>query len=320
MISYFDDFGAMLPEQLARMGLATFTRWCELLGIGLKLKKSEGCEKITSLGLLGTFPNSGYRQKLQAALTTEKATRWPHGILGHISTGFLSSHELGELTGKLCFSQTCLFGEFARAHLRCLYRKLRARRYCAALSKFETMSLRWWADVISRLQPRTPWGSGKGPDYVLYTDAATSSGRIAALLLKGNKLPPIVLILAVARAPNFWMSRFNAQNRIFGMEMLAPLASIWMNRKKLTCASINLYIDNDNVLTSLVRGGSSCDIISATVACFWRISEARSIDIWIGRVPSKKNPADIPARQAHIPFPVNKRVGLENYSIPYNCP
>ena len=38
MISYFDDFGAMLPEQLAQKEIATFAKWRILLGIGLKLK------------------------------------------------------------------------------------------------------------------------------------------------------------------------------------------------------------------------------------------------------------------------------------------
>ena len=163
-------------------------------------------------------------------------------------------------------------------------------------------------DVISSLKPRIPRPLCKGPDYVLYTDAATSTTRIDALLSQGNSLPPVALILAVSRAPTSWIRRFHHKNLIFGLELLAPLAFIWQHRKLLSGEAINLYIDNNNVLTSLVRGDSTNSFIAAMVACFWRIAEAFSIDIWLGRVSSKKNPSDLPTRQAQIPYPVKKRV------------
>ena len=90
--------------------------------------------------------------------------------------------------------------------------------------------------------------------------------------------------------------------------MLAPLSFIWMKRHQLQNKSVNLYIDNNNVITSLVRGDSSNDLIAAMVACFWRIAEAYNIDIWLGRVNTKLNPADLPTRKAKIPFPVKERV------------
>ena len=57
MLSYFDDFGGLLPAKLARQGLSTFSRWCEILGISLKLEKSEVGANITFLGLKGSFPS-----------------------------------------------------------------------------------------------------------------------------------------------------------------------------------------------------------------------------------------------------------------------
>ena len=308
MVSYFDDFGAMLPKQLAQQGLQTFTRWCELLGIQLKKKKSETGEKITFLGLLGTFPDPTRKQKLRVTLTPEKADKWSKAIRNVLHVGSISSQELEKLIGKLCFSQTCLFGKFARTQLRCLYRKLHTPRYQPRITKFERMTLYWWVDVIASLQPRIPRSPGRAPNFVIYTDAATSSGKIASLLFKGEQLPPKVLIQAASRAPRFWTRHFRPKNLIFGLEMLAPLAFVWMIREKLKGSTVNLYIDNNNVITSLIRGDSSCDIISAMVACFWRTAEAYSIDIWVGRVSSKRNPADIPTREALFPFPINKRV------------
>ena len=308
MLSYFDDFGALLPASLASRGLRVFSRWRELLGISLKLAKSEVGPRITFLGLLGSSPSVAGGMKLQVALTEEKASRWTASISNYLKEGVISSNELEKLIGKLCFSHTCLFGKFARTQLRCLYRKLYAPKYIAHLASHERLTLRWWIDVLSNLSPRVPRGSSHPPDFVLYTDAATSANRIAALLFKGSTKPPLVITLAVSRVPNFRRKRFNSKDTIFGLEMLAPLAFLWMNRKQRAGSSINLYIDNNNVLTALVRGDSGTDLIAAMIAMFWRIAEAYSIDIWLGRVASKRNPADLPTREAPITFKVEKRV------------
>ena len=37
MLSYFDDFAALLPSSLSSHGLRVFSRWCELLGISLSI-------------------------------------------------------------------------------------------------------------------------------------------------------------------------------------------------------------------------------------------------------------------------------------------
>ena len=314
MLSYVDDFGALLPASLASRGLRVFSRWCDLPGISPKLAKSEVGPRVTFLGLLGSFPSVKGGMQLIATLTEEKAKRWTDSILRRLKEGVTSPNELAKLTGKLRFSQTCLFGKFDRAQLLCLYQKLYAPRYLARLESRERLTPRWRVDVLSNLSPSFPRGSPHPPDFVLYTDAASSANRIEALLFKGSAKPPIVLELAVSYVPNFWRKRFNSKNVIFGLEMLAPLAFLWENRRQLAGSAINLYIDNDNVLTSLVRGDSGTDIIAAMIAVFWRIAEAYSIDIWLGRVASKRNPADRPTRDAPITFRAEKRVGFTQIS------
>ena len=307
IVSYFDDFGALLPSPLAKRGLEVFTAFCSHLGITLKKTKSEVGPKITYLGLLGAFPTRGNGGRLTVSLTPEKAKKWSENIGRILKEQRISAHELEKLIGKLCFSQTCLFGKFARTQLRCLYRKLHAPRFVPNLSKAENLVLHWWNDVISKLSPRIPRGENFFPDFVLYTDAATLSNRIAAVLFRGNSSDPVVSKLTHSKVPNFWLRKFNSKNTIFGLEMLAPLAFLWENRELLKGKAINLYIDNNNVLTSLVRGDSGTDIIAAMIALFWRISESYQIDIWLGRVPSKRNPADLPTRSASLPFKVLKR-------------
>ena len=76
MIRYFDDFGAPLPASIAKKGLRTFTRRCDLLGISLKTAKSEVGPNITFLGLLGSFRSKINGMQIKVTLTKEKADRW----------------------------------------------------------------------------------------------------------------------------------------------------------------------------------------------------------------------------------------------------
>ena len=87
MISYFDDFGALLPAEIARKGLQTFTQLRQLLGITLKSAKSEVGPHITFLGLRGSFPSQQNGMKLTASLTPEKAQRWTGVIRQHLKEG-----------------------------------------------------------------------------------------------------------------------------------------------------------------------------------------------------------------------------------------
>ena len=137
MLSYFDDFGALLTAAMAHEGLDTFTKWRSLLGIKLKTAKSVVWESVTFLGLAGSFPTVKGGMKLRVSLTPEKAKNWADTMLGVLKEGRIPPHTLEKLIGKLSFSQTCLFGKFDRTQLRCLYRKLHAPTYIAHINKFE---------------------------------------------------------------------------------------------------------------------------------------------------------------------------------------
>lgn len=59
LLSFFDDYGAIAPSELAEIPLHTVTLFCEKLGIKLKIPKSEFDQKVTFLGLGGGLPCRG---------------------------------------------------------------------------------------------------------------------------------------------------------------------------------------------------------------------------------------------------------------------
>ena len=70
-LSYFGDFAAFLRDGLAEKALSVFTRFCDILGFQLKTGKSSVGNKITFLGLLGTFPSDANRGRLLISLPGE---------------------------------------------------------------------------------------------------------------------------------------------------------------------------------------------------------------------------------------------------------
>ena len=167
--------------------------------------------------------------KPQASLPPEKASSWSALVRSFTGAGTIRFQELESLVGKLGFSQTCLFGEFARIQLRPLYRKLYDRSFSPHLTSDELSNLAWRADVLSELNPRIPRGCQRTPDWVLFTDAATSTNIFAAVLFRGGaRRNSPVFRLTSGKVPACWLSRFHRREKIYGPDLLPPLAFIWM--------------------------------------------------------------------------------------------
>ena len=118
---------------------------------------------------------------------------------------------------------------------------------------------------------------------------------------------PKIGLLVVSQVPKYWATAFVRTNMIYGLEMLALLAFIFTMRHRLAGKSINIYIDNNNALCSLIRGDANTEIIAHMCATFWRALQVMGIDVWLGRVGSKLNIADLPTRDPPLPFPVGSR-------------
>ena len=107
------------------------------------------------------------------------------------------------------------------------------------------------------------------PDFIVYTDAALLSRRIAGLIFVDSANGPAASLLAEAVTPKFWLSKFNKKNPIIGLEMLAPLAFIHSVPNLFQGKRVNFYIDNDAAADTLIRGDCSVPILASTIRAFW---------------------------------------------------
>ena len=77
MICFFDDFGALAPDELEGPALMVFPIFCSLLGIKLKTAKSESGQMPAFLGLEGSSPCEDNEYIRSVSLTQEKLTNEP---------------------------------------------------------------------------------------------------------------------------------------------------------------------------------------------------------------------------------------------------
>ena len=112
-----------------------------------------------------------------------------------------------------------LFGKFARTQLRPFYRKLYAAKCAPLLATAELRTLRWWAEILASPKPRIPRGVDRIPDFVVYTDAATKSNKMAAMAIHRVDKQPSIFQLLVSHTPKFWRKHLHPRNIIMGCEI-----------------------------------------------------------------------------------------------------
>ena len=148
---------------------------------------------------------------------------------------------------------------------------------------------------------------------MLFTDAAAKTGIFAAILRNGgSRTADSALYRTTDVVPHAWPSLFLCKNKIYETEILSPLAFVWFHASIIRNSSINLYMGSNNCIASLARGDTPGDFLAGAVAEFRRICRLLSIDIWIGRVRSKLNIADLPTKKAKLPLRVGKTEAFPN--------
>ena len=301
-IGYFGDFGFFAYAPDSAMDMATFSEFCSLLGLSLKMAKSSIGTRNTFLGISAHFPAPTNRMTLTLALTPEKASTWASLIDRFIAEGHISHAQLEALIGRLGFAQTAVFGRFARAMIKPLYTKLYAKRYNSAIAPPLMRNLRWWGATLMNIIPRVVAFDRSNPDWVLYTDAAFDSGpqgaRIAALFFRTHKNPPhhIAEVLVTGRPNQEELKFFSQTSTIFGLELIAIVLAVYQARATLRNKAIVIYTDNNSALAALIKGDSTAPAAFSMIALFWFLAATYNIAIWMERVETKRNIADLPTR------------------------
>ena len=241
---------------------------------------------------------------LSVDLKGSKKGKWAERISQFHEAGLISHKELESITGRLSYSQTSIFGRFGRALMQPLYRKSNAAFYQPALSPSDIRVLEWRRGMLLAARPRVIYPMTSTPQRIIFTDEATST-LIAAIIIfypSSCAVVPVAEACRVMTAGQGMCDLFIETNLIYGLEMLANVQTAADPDLDLDGQCVTFYIDDNNAISALIKGGSGTVIISVLSRIFWEICGRSGIMPWLERAPSPVNIADIPARFGELPF------------------
>ena len=307
LVNYYDDFGAYCPASILFEASSSFSKFSNSLGALLNDEKTKFGETIKFLGLKGVFPSIGNGMLLRIFLPKSKIEKWSTEVEEILRCGSVEHKPLEKIIGKLSFTQTSIFGRFGRTMLRPLYNKKNAHPYVSTLSEDDKDNLRWWVASIRACIPRVVEFRAPNPEFLVYSDAATSTRIITAVVINVAGF-----ISSGKGAATFsettskdWVDVFDSTTYIYGLEMLAIIATLMKCRTILRGRNVVFYIDNTNAKDALVKGFSPTPVINRLIQLFWAIIQVEGIWAWFEWVPSGVNVGDLPTRNAKISFPVD---------------
>ena len=314
LLAYFDDLGSEIPERVAPQALKTFQTFSALVGYLLKLNKTDIGREVTFLGLLGKFPTPENDMTLEISLSPDKVTSWSDRIDKFLELGVITPTELDSLIGRLSFSQTSIFGRFGRPFLAHLYAKQNAPYYSHILSDREQRSLRWWCTMLRQMKPRKITPKPDKPEYVVFTDAATKTGIMAAIVIERatfGRTNNLSMVWEASPGPH-WNTLFDKTSLIYGLEMLAFLALLWTPDPPFRGKTVTFHLDNENAVKALIKNNAKPDIITAMTHLAWFRLYQLDVTPWFEWVPSNRNIADLPTRRVKLPFKTLNRSEFKN--------
>ena len=241
---------------------------------------------------------------LEVSLPADKASRWVSMIDEILKLGTVTRDQLESLIGRLSFPQTSIFGRFGRPMLSPLYGLLNSPSFRPLLSTRATRALQWWKVALSPLDSSVARHRSDHPDFVVFTDAATSSAIIDAVIIDRATFVASQTINEVrtAVAGKYWELLFDQTCLIYGLEMLAILAILYEAGGQLAGKNATFHIDNQNALQAIIKNNATPTVIVAMTQLILHRLCSLKITPWFEWVPSTKNIADVPTRHVAISF------------------
>ena len=143
------------------------------------------------------------------------------------------------------------------------------------------------------------------PDVVIYTDVATSTRIVAALVIDANSLSNtrnFDILWAETSDPTRGET-FASAALIYGLEILAILAKLVASAAFLWGGDVTFYIDNSNCANALVSVCTKTTAVGRMVKLFWPQIQKIGISAWFELASSDLNTVDATTRWESAAFP-----------------
>ena len=186
-----------------------------------------------------------------------------------------------------------MFRNNGRAHLRLVYKRQRSTDSSIALGEPLRKDLIALREVIRQGRPRRIHSAlGRG-SHVVYTDADGRGGVAGVLFRQGHARP----LFFRWRVPQSWHARMKPRKtQIEVYEAIATVVALYTFAPYVEGSDLWLFVDNTGAQAAITKGVGGEDDVNAIASAFWTQAAAEDLGIWVERVDSESNPADLPSR------------------------
>ena len=159
------------------------------------------------------------------------------------------------------------------------------------------LALEWWKAIFSlKLVQRQCWLREVQPPCHLYCDARGEPPRVAAVLFRDGKIhgcdmaPPESLIQS-------WATRKDSQ--IMGLEILSIALGLSSFNDMLRNRDVIIWSDNTGAEHATANRTAKSFDHNCLVHAIWQHVAELGLHVWVNRVPTKVNIADLPSRESY---------------------
>ena len=277
---YYDDLVAPAKAEGATAcdDVVEFLTRCLLMDFD-----NERCVRARRTPYLGVLVTIS-RREITFALSACRPAIYRWILEDALDRNSLSRPAAKRLSGKLLWSSNCLFGRCGRVYLIPIRRRGDAVQAWANLNGNLRTALQWWRELFAssvcalRRTVKIGRSLSAGFPVIFYSDACEFG--LGGVALVGRRA------------------------YYFSLPVDPPSSDIAFLECEACCILQRLceyddglaFVDNNIALSALVSGRASCDAIVGMVADFWLAQAAAGRFLWLERVDSGSNIADLPSR------------------------
>jgi hypothetical protein len=291
LLRYVDDFFAADHPECAEHSMHCFARLtrCMLGSTAIAARKLECGAPLVILGLKLDVSRDG----ITCWPSEDKVVKWSAKIDEALNTSKLPAGEASKLAGALSWAGQNVFRRLGRALLRPLFWQAKCKS--GRISKPLRLALQWWMEVLRlQLRENIPWQGSDAAPIEIFADARSTPPRVAAVMFADGEsyycdLEPSEQVVG------FFEKRGDGQ--IMSLELLSIALALssfapWLQRRK-----VRIWSDNKGAEGSLRKGSAKKFDHTCLVHALWHRAAQLQLSMFIDRVPTDDNIADLPSRE-----------------------
>ena len=241
------------------------------------------------LGVMFTMSERGFHCKPAA----DKVRRWLITISEALKAEHLAPGCASKLAGRLSWGGSQLFNRLGRAMLRAIFDQKTRRD--GHMSRDLVRSLQWWQTVLSTdIAELRTWERAPRAIAHLFCDASSSPPYLGAVLFIDNECWFTHMAPSTGAVELF---RRRRDNQIMGLELLAISLGLCSFEGLIRGSRLVVHSDNTGSEVSFRRGTARSLDHAQLVHTQWLQVARLGLEVWVKRVRTEDNIADLPSRR-----------------------